>query len=104
MAGVTLMDRERNEVVRSRTGAEIELAKKVDNRVLGWFGHMERMDERRLTKRVWCAEMSGKNARGRPRYGWTDGVNRAVHERSLTMDQARTSAMDRAEWKRIVRN
>ena len=65
---------------------------------------MERMDERRLTKRVWRAEMSGKNTRGRPRYGWTDGVNRAVHERSLTMDQARTSARDRAEWKRIVSN
>ena len=48
--------------------------------------------------------MCGKNARGKPRYRWTDGVNHAVHERSLTIVQARTSARDRAEWKRIVRN
>ena len=48
--------------------------------------------------------MCRKNARGRPRYGWTDGVNRAVHERSLIIDQARTRARDRAEWRRIVSN
>ena len=33
-----------------------------------------------------------------------DGVNCAVHERLLTIDQARPSARDRSEWKRIISN
>ena len=39
------MDRVRNEEVRRRAGIERELANRADQRVLRWFGHMERMDE-----------------------------------------------------------
>ena len=40
------MDRVRNEEVRRRAGIERELASRADQRILRWFGHMERMDER----------------------------------------------------------
>ena len=39
------MDRVRNEEVRRRAGIERELASRADQRVLRWFGHVERMDE-----------------------------------------------------------
>ena len=39
------MDRVRIEEVRRRAGKERELASKADQRVLRWFGHVERMDE-----------------------------------------------------------
>ena len=39
------MDRVRNEEVRRRTAIERELASRADQRVLRWFGHVERMDE-----------------------------------------------------------
>ena len=39
------MDRVRNEEVRRRAGIDRELASRVDQRVLRWFGHVERMDE-----------------------------------------------------------
>ena len=42
------MDCGRNEVVHRRAGIEKELAKRVDKRVLRWFGHLERMDEYRI--------------------------------------------------------
>ena len=42
------MDRVRNEEVRRRDGIERELASRADQRVLGWFGHVERMDEYRM--------------------------------------------------------
>ena len=42
------MDRVRNEEVRRRAGIERELASRADQRVLRWFGHMERMDEYRM--------------------------------------------------------
>ena len=44
MAGVSRLDRLRNEEVRERTGVREELAARVDMNVLRWFGHVVRMD------------------------------------------------------------
>ena len=52
MADVSRLVRLRNEEVRERTGVRKELATRVDMNVLRWFGHVERMDNERLTKRV----------------------------------------------------
>ena len=35
---------------------------------------MERMDEYGLARRMLMVEVSGGRIRGRPRFGWTDGV------------------------------
>ena len=40
-------------------GIDRELASRADHRVLRWFGHVERMDEYRMTRRVLMAEVSG---------------------------------------------
>ena len=53
------MDRVRNEQVHRRAGIERELASKADQRVLRWFGHVERTDEYRVARRVLMAEVSG---------------------------------------------
>ena len=45
------MDRVRNEEVRSRAGMDMELTSRADQRVLRWFGHVERMDENRMARR-----------------------------------------------------
>ena len=42
------MDRVRNEEVRRIAGIEKELASRADQRVLRWFGHLEKMDEYRM--------------------------------------------------------
>ena len=39
------MVRVRNEEVRRRAGMEREVASRVDQIVLRWFGHVKRMDE-----------------------------------------------------------
>ena len=48
LVGVSRMDRVRNEEVRWRAGIERELASRAVQRVLRWFGHVERMDEYRI--------------------------------------------------------
>ena len=68
------MDRVRNEEVRRRAGIERDLARKADQRVLRWFGHVERMDQYSMARRVLMAEVSGGRERGRPRLGWMDGM------------------------------
>ena len=49
---VSRRDRVRNEEVRRRAGIERELASRADQRVLRWFGHVERMDDCRMARRV----------------------------------------------------
>ena len=44
LVGISRMDRVRNEEVRRRAGIERELASTADQRVLRWFGHVERME------------------------------------------------------------
>ena len=42
LVGVSRMDRVRNEEVRWRAGIERELASRADQRVLRWFGYVEK--------------------------------------------------------------
>ena len=58
------MDRVRNEEVRRRAGIERELVSRAEQRVLRWFGEVERMDEYRMARRVLMAEVSGDGYEG----------------------------------------
>ena len=57
-------DRSRNEEVHWRAGIEKELASRADQRVMRWFGHVERLDEYQ-------------------RLGWMDGVKVALDNRGV---------------------
>ena len=59
LVGVLRMDRVKNEAVRRRAGIERELTSRADQRVLRWFGHVEKMDEYRMARRVLMDEVSG---------------------------------------------
>ena len=96
------MDRVRNEEVRRRVGIEMELASRANQRVLRWFGHVERMDEYRIARMVLMAEVSGGWVRGRPRLGRMNGVKVALGNRGITVEAARPCAKDRKEWRALV--
>ena len=102
MSGVTRLDRIRNEEVRRRTGVVSELAERADQRVLKWFGHMERMNEGRLVKKVMKSQVNGRRMRGRPRMGWMEGVKGALSNRGMSVDAAKVCARDRDEWRKRV--
>ena len=70
--------------------------------VLRWFGHVERMDNERLLKKVMNAKVDGRSARGRPRFGWMDGVERALNDRRMDIREASERARNRNEWRMIV--
>ena len=89
LVGVSRMDRVRNEEVRRKAGIEWELASRADQRVLRWFGHVERMDEYHIARRVLMAEVSGGRVRGRPRLGWMDGMKAGLGTRGMTVEAAR---------------
>ena len=53
--------------MHKRAEIEMELASRVDKIVQRWFGHVERMDEYRMARRVRMAELSGGRVKGRLR-------------------------------------
>ena len=96
------MNRVRNEEVCRRAGIERELVSRADQRVLRWFGHMERLDDYRMARRVLMAEVSGGRVRGRLKLGWMDGVKVALGNRGMTEEAAQQCAKDRKEWRALV--
>ena len=99
---VSRVDRVRNEEVRRRAGIEMELASMTDQRILRWFGHVERVGDYCMARRVLMAEVSGGRVRGRPRLGWMNGVKVALGNRGMTVEAARQCAKDRKEWRALV--
>ena len=104
MTDVSRLDMVRNEVVRARTGVRRELAARVDMNVLRWFGHVERMDNDQLLKKVMNAKVDGRSTRERPRFGWMDGVKRALNDKRMDVREAGAHARNRNEWRTIVTN
>ena len=85
-----------------RAGIENELASRADQRVLRWFGHVERMDEYRMARRELLAEVNGGGGgRERPRLGWMDSVKVALGNRGMTVEDARQCAEIRKEWRAL---
>ena len=78
------------------------MASRADQRVLRWFGHVERMDDYSMARRVLMAEVSGGRVRGRLRLGWMDGVKVALGNRGMMVEAAQQCAKDRKEWRSLV--
>ena len=98
LVGVSGMDRVRNEEVRRKAEIEMQLASIADQRVLRWFGHVERMDDYRMVRRMLMTEVSGARVPGRPRLGWMDGVKVALGNRGMTVEAARKTGKSGEPW------
>ena len=55
------------------------------------------MDNERLLKKVINAKVDGRSVRGRPRFGWMDGVKRDLNDRRMDVREASERARDRKE-------
>ena len=63
---------------------------------------MERIDNERLLIKVMNAKVDGRSARGRPRFGWMDGVKSPLNDRRMDMRGTSECATNRNEWQMIV--
>ena len=101
LVSVSRMDRVRNEEVRRRAEIERELASRANQRILRWFGNVERMDEYNMARRVLMAEVSGGWVRGRLRLGWMDGVV-SLGNQGMTVQAAQQCEKYQKEWRALV--
>jgi len=68
---------------------------------LHWFGHVQRIEENRITKRVLCMNLGTTRLRGRPRNRWQDGVRE--DGRIVGGEEWQEKVRNREEWKKLLR-
>ena len=85
-----------------RAGIERELTSRADQRVLRWFGHVERIDDYRMAGWVLMAELSGGRVLGTPMLGWMNGVKVPLGNIGMAVEAARQCAKDLKEWIALV--
>jgi hypothetical protein len=67
---------------------------------LGWFGHIERIQETRMVKAIHSWKLISKRPRGRPKPRWEDDVKKGIQK--LKLSNCKTLVQDRRRWKELV--
>ena len=107
--GLTRWDRERNESVYERfgmmekgVGVNCGVVEWVKRSTLRWYGHVERMKDGELVKRIYESRLEGTGVRGRPPVTWENRVEEYIRERNQRgmrgLGCARTVCRDRDSW------
>jgi len=52
------------------------IAKWIKGQRISWLGHLERMEEDKMPRKIFTQELEGTRRRGRPRIGWREEVER----------------------------
>ena len=67
---------------------------------ISWLGHLERMEEDRMPKKIFTQELQGTRQRGRPRKRWTEEVEKDLQVSGVR--RWRELVIDRDKWRGIV--
>ena len=116
VCGKTRRDRVRNDWVLEQCAIKDSVVDRMGRATLRWFSHIERINEERLTRRIYVGNVEGKKIRGRPRKQWLQHVddvmkereirsernNRACRKDVMSVDEARRVCGDREKWESLI--
>jgi len=71
LLGITKPDKEKNQCIREKTGAE-NIVKEIKQYQEKWLQHIQRMDTNRIPKQALQYKPKGRRHEGRPRKRWRD--------------------------------
>ena len=66
---------------------------KMHKGMLRWFGHVERMEDERLTKKIYNAKACESRSRGRPRLTNKDQIKRVLSDGKIKSTRHRRKCM-----------
>jgi hypothetical protein len=96
--GVRLIDKIRNEDIRTRMHCTKTIVQVVYQRQHRWLGHVLRFDRKRIALNVLQGKVEGVRRRGKPSATWFSKIER---RENLTLHQASVIAQERAKWKEL---
>jgi hypothetical protein len=77
------------------------IVKCIKGQRISWLGHLERLEEDRMSKKILTQELEGTRRRGRPRKGWREEVERDLQV--LGVRRWRELVTDREKWRGFFR-
>jgi len=76
------------------------IVKWIKGQRISWLGHLERMEEDRIPKKIFTQELEGTKRRGRPKKGWREEERDL---RALGVRRGRELVTDRTKWSDMFR-
>lgn len=103
VVGKSRKDRIRNVDIRREVGVR-SLREKIGRNQMRWYGHVKRMSEERIPKRMEEMQEEGRRPRGRPRGRWKDGIRRVVESKGGNWMEVQREEIwkDRRRWRGLV--
>ncbi len=109
-SGISIIERVSNERIyenfgmsEKKEGIKCGVVEWMKRNTLRWYGHVRRMEEDRLVKRVYDSEVAGRVGRGRPLVTWDNRVDQYVGERvgngRGTIERAKEKCGDKVAWR-----
>ena len=71
---ISRKDKIRNNIIKQKMNVTRSLVDDIKTKQLQWYGHVQRMEERRLPKEVMKWRPPGRRKRGRPKLTWVEGI------------------------------
>jgi hypothetical protein len=80
---------------------ELDIVAEIKKVRLRWLGHVERMSEDRVIKKLYVSKPEGRRSVDRPKMRWLDDMEEDI--RNMTIGGWRGKARRRDEWKSVLR-
>jgi hypothetical protein len=90
----------RNKIIRETVAVQ-PIQEYVERSQLRWYGHVNRMDDKRIVKRVYEVRETGKSPRGRPRKTRQKGLQEVTRKKGVTRKEVERTVEDREKWKAV---
>ena len=90
-------DKIRIEHIRGTTRV-VQASKKITEKRLKWYGHVRRMKEEHIVRRMLHVEIPGKRRRGRPNLQWKDACKKDMTKVGLKDD----NTTNMAAWRKKI--
>jgi hypothetical protein len=98
--GKTRRDKIRNKDIREQLKVH-DIKHDMERNRLKWYGHVMRMADERIPKKILEMKLRGRRPRGRPRTRWMDQVKRDMERRGKNWTQVQKDREweDRNRWR-----
>ena len=93
---ISRKDKIRNTIIKQKINVVRSVLDDIKTKQLQWYGHVQRMEERRLPKEVMKWSPPGRRKRGRPKLTWAEGIRGLMGENGLMEDDWK----DRGNWRK----
>ena len=97
-ARISRKDKIRNAIIKQKMNVTRSVLDDIKTKQLKWYGHVQRMEEERLPKKVMKWSPPGRRKWGRPKATWAEGITGLLGEKGLI----RENWNDRDKWRKKI--